>query len=468
MGDVMHFPLVIIGGGPGGLAAAATVGEFGIRTLVVDEAETVGGQAYRGYPVEFEVSGRLSQRKEYRERQILVDTVSKYSCIEKWHNALFWGVDEEGVLLIAQNQKLVRVGYDALIVATGAYDRSVPFPGWTLPGVFSTGGAFRLVKTQRILPGRHVVLAGTGPLLLVMAEALLHAGVKILAFVDSASTTIDLQHVPALLNIPSLCIEALRLKWQLFKSRTPVYQGWGIVEARGKDRISKIVCAPFNPQGSLDESQKEVFETDAMIVGYGLLSRTEVARLLGCEMYYDHTVRDSLPDRNDIFETSVENVFAIGDGARVAGRFVAREEGKIAALAIAEKMGMINTSLLNVKIASCRARLKRLYRFRQAVDELCALPKGLYAVPDDDTIICRCEEITAGQIRSVLPAGKIDLNDIKRRIRPGSGWCQGRTCGPITVEMLARHLSLSPEEIFRMNQRPPSKPIPLSMLTGEN
>lgn len=468
MGEMIHFPIVIVGGGPGGLAAAATLGQFGIRTLVVDEAETVGGQAYRGYPLEFEVGGRLTRRKEYKERKTLVDTVSKWDCIERWHNALFWGVDEEGVLLIALNRKLVRVAYDTLIVATGAYDRSVPFSGWTLPGVFSLGGAFQLVKTQRILPGRRVVLAGTGPLLLVMAQALLHAGVKILGVVDSAAKSFDPRHVPALLNIPSLCVEALWLKWLLFKSRTPVYQGWGIVEASGEERLSQVVCAPFNPQGSLDMSRKEVFETDTLVVGYGLLSRTETVRLLGCEMFYDPTVRDYIPCRNDHFETSMKNIFAVGDGARVAGRLVAREEAKIVALTVAERTGMIDRSLHNTQMESACSRLKKLYRFRQAVDELYALPKGLFTVPDDNTIVCRCEEVTAGEIRSVLPKGKIDLNDIKRRIRPGSGWCQGRTCGPVIVEMLSMHLSLPPEEISRLTQRPPSKPIPLSTLIGEN
>jgi len=464
MGEMIHFPLVIIGGGPGGLAAAAAVGEFGIRTLVIDEADDVGGQAYRGYPVEFEVSGRLSRRKEYRERQTLVDTVTKWTCIERWPNALFWGVEEEGILLIARNQKLVRVGYDTLIVATGAYDRSVPFSGWTLPGVFSVGGAFRLVKTQRILPGRRVLLAGTGPLLLVTGEALLHAGAKILAIVESAASSFELRHFPALIEIPSLCVEALRLKWLFMRSRTPVHQGWGIVEARGKERVSEVVCAPFTPEGLLDLSRGKAFKTDTVIVGYGLLSRTDTVRLLGCKMFYDHTVRDNIPIRNGMFETSLEGVFAVGDGARVAGRLVAIEEGKVAALAVAEKMGMIDRLSLHRKMAATRTRLKKLYRFRQALDDLYALPKGLFAVPDDNTIACRCEEVTAGEIRTVAPKGKIDLNDIKRRIRPGSGWCQGRTCGPITAEMLAWHLCLPPKDIFCLTQRPPSKPIPLSML----
>jgi hydrogen cyanide synthase HcnB len=320
------------------------------------------------------------------------------------------------------------------------------------------------VKTQRILPGRRILLAGTGPLLLVTAEVLLNAGVKNLNIIDSAGTSFGLRHVPALLNIPSLCFEALRLKWLLFKSRTPVYNGWGIVEARGKERVGEVVCAPFNPEGLLDTAQKKVFEVDTVIVGYGLLSRTEAVRLLGCNMFYDQTVRDYIPSRNDMFETSVEGTFAVGDGARVAGRQVAREEGKIAALAVAERMGLTERSSLHRRVTSVRAKLKKLYQFRHAVDELYALPEGLFVVPDDNTIVCRCEEVTAGEIRAVAPKGKIDLNDIKRRIRPGSGWCQGRICGPITAEMLAWHLRLSPKEIFRMTPRPPSKPIPLSML----
>lgn len=468
MGAMTHFPLVIIGSGPGGLAASATVASLGVRTLVVDEADAPGGQVYRDFPLEFEARGQLAKRKENREREALVAAVSKSTDIVRWQDALFWGVDEDGALLIAREEKLVRIGYDSLVVAPGAYDRGLPFPGWTLPGVISMGGAYRLVRTQGILPGKRVLVAGTGPLLLVLAEAMIQAGAKVVAVVDSARSTVGPAQVLALMSVPSLCMEALRLKSILRRNKVPVYKGWGIVEARGNGSVREILCAPFTEKGVLqDRAGEESFELDAVAVGYGLISRTAVFRLLGAQMYYDEIVRDYIPHRSEDLETSVKGVFAVGDGARVSGKLVAREEGVLAALAAARLMGRISDSDFSQRSAQARSRLKRLYRFRTAVDKIYCLPEGLFDVPVDDTIVCRCEEVTAGEIRQAVQEGTLNLNDIKRRVRSGSGWCQGRTCGPVIAEMLAREPGVSQEEILRMTQRAPSKPIPLSMLLEE-
>jgi len=464
MGAVTNFPLVIIGCGPGGLAASLTAASLGVRSLMVDEADAPGGQVYRDFPPEFEAKGKLIKRREHREREALVAAVSKCTDITRWQDGLFWGVDEDDSLLIARGKKIVRAECDALVVASGAYDRSLPFPGWTIPGVLSVGGAYRLVKTQGILPGRRVLVAGTGPLLLVLTEALLRAGTKVVAVVDSARSSIGPKQALSLMRVPSLCLEALRLKGIIRRNRVPVYQGWGVVEARGKEGVKEVLCAPFTRQGVFDRTGTKSFEPDAVALGYGLLSRTAVFRLLGARMYYDTLVRDYIPRRGEDLETSVRGVFAVGDGARVSGKLVAREEGVLAGLAAARHLGKISDSAFLQRSSKVRSRLKRLYGFRKAVDEIYCLPEGLFDVPADDTTLCRCEEVTAGEIRRAANEGTRNLNDIKRRVRAGSGWCQGRTCGPAIVEMLAREHNLSHEKIFRMTQRPPSKPIPLSML----
>jgi hydrogen cyanide synthase HcnB len=231
--------------------------------------------------------------------------------------------------------------------------------------------------------------------------------------------------------------------------------------------LSEVLGAPFTKEGIQDRAAKKRFEADAMAVGYGLLSRTAVPRLLDTRMHYDALVGDYIPSRSQDLETSVPGVFAVGDGARVSGKLVAREEGVLAGLAAARRLGGISDSDFSQRSAPLRDRLRRLYRFRKAVDELHRLPEGLFDIPADNTIVCRCEEVTAGEIRRAAREGTLDLNDIKRRGRAGHGWCQGRTCGPAIVEMLARENRLSREEIFRMTPRPPSKPIPLSMLLEE-
>ena len=268
----------------------------------------------------------------------------------------------------------------------------------------------------------------------------------------------------SLLHAPSLCLEAIRLKAVLRKHRTPLLQGWGILEARGGDAVEEVFCAPLTAQGKPNPGAARRFPSDAVAVGYGLLSRTATARLAGARMIYDPLVRDYIPLRNNHLETSVPNVFAIGDGARVAGKRVALEEGRLAALAVANRLGKISETAFFKRSGAVRGRLRRLYRFRKAVDEMHRLPEGLFDVSDDDTIVCRCEEITAGEIRRAASEGTYDLNDIKRRVRAGSGWCQGRTCGPVIAELLARETGRPPDAVHRMTQRPPVKPIPLSAL----
>ncbi len=464
MGNLNRFPLVVIGGGPGGLAAALTAASLGIRTLMVDEADAPGGQVYQAFPAEFDVKVRLSGRKMLREREAIVKAVSADTRIIKWQDGLFWGVDEKDTLLIAREKEIERVGYDSLIVASGAYDRSLPFPGWTLPGVLSVGGAYRLVKTQFVLPGRRVLIAGTGPLLLVLARALLQAGAKVIAVVDSSKAFVTPNRMRSLMKMPSLCIEALYLKATLRRHKTPEYKGWGVIKAQEKASGIQVICAPFTKQGRPDLSGAKTFETDAAAVGYGLLSRTAVIRLLGAEMVYDSLVRDFIPRRSEYLETSIDGVFAVGDGARVSGKLVAKEEGVLAGLAAAHRLGKISDSAFLQRSEKVRRKLKRLYDFRNAIDEIYRLPEGLFDIPEDDTILCRCEEVTAGEIRQAALEGTFNLNDIKRRVRAGSGWCQGRTCGRAIVEMLARTHHVPQEKILRMTQRPPTKPIPLSML----
>ena len=464
MEDVNHFPLVIIGSGPGGLAASVTASSYGVRNLIVDEAESPGGQVYRAVPSGFEPAGKPALKKEQQEREILVAAAAGAGHTVQWQDGLFWGVDENRSLLIIRDGKIINIGFDALIIASGAYDRSLPFPGWTLPGVLSVGGAYRLVKTQGVLPGRRVLVAGSGPLLLVLVEALLKAGAKVVAIVESSKSSVSLKHLFPLLQAPSLCLEAIRLKAVLRKHRVPLYRGWGILEARGRETVEEIVCAPLTAEGKPNRSAAERFPSDAVAIGYGLLSRTTAARLVGAQMIYDPLVKDYVPLRNKDLETSIRNVFAVGDGARVAGKRVALEEGRLAAMAAAKRLGKISRSGFSRRSAAVRGKLKRLYRFREAVDEIYRLPEGLFDFPADHTIVCRCEEITAGEIRRAAREGTLNLNDIKRRVRAGSGWCQGRTCGPAIVEMLARECKKTPEAVYRMTQRPPAKPIPLSML----
>lgn len=459
--------LVILGSGPAGLAAAIEAAKAGVGVTVLDENARPGGQIYRQFNDGFSVTTPDVLGSDYqRGQELLAEFGAIANRVEYLDDTLVWALSPERELAFLRQGESRSVRYRQLIIAVGAYDRPVPFPGWTLPGVFTAGGTQRLVKTQRVLPGEKILLAGTGPLQLAVANQIVDSGGKVKAILEAGNIDRWMSLARGAWGQWTLIADAWHYWSGIRKAGIPLWREHIIVEARGEGRVEEAVVAGVDQDWRPVPGSARTLAVDTVCVGYGFVPSVELTRLAGCEHRYDPLLGGWVPVRGESMATSVPNVYAAGDCAGVAGSFVAIEEGRIAGLAVAQALGRLSADAVTRRMQPSRERLGGLTRLRRALDEISVPRPGLYELAKDDTIVCRCEEITLREIRAALGGGVTDLNEVKRATRMGMGNCQGRMCGPALQEIIARECGVPPAEIGPLNPRPPIKPVPITALAG--
>jgi NAD(P)H-nitrite reductase large subunit len=355
-----------------------------------------------------------------------------------------------------------------VVVATGAVDRAVPFPGWTLPGVITAGGAQNLMKSQGVLPGRRVVVAGTGPLLLVVADSLRRGGAAVVEVVEAAAMERPWRWLSRLAAAPALLRRGLEYRAGLARAGIPFRAGQTVLEARGADGVREVVVAPIDGRGRLDRMRARVLTADALVVGFGLTPAVELTRLLGCEHAWDAARGGWIPRRTTDLETSVSGVLAAGDGAGIAGVETALLEGRLAGLLAAERLGRCPPPRAAAAAGPLRARLARLARFRDGIAGLHAPPADFLGLVTAETVICRCEEVTAGAVFDALGRGHASVDALKASTRAGMGRCQGRNCLGTVADVLARVRGGRVADVAVPRARPPARPVQLGVLAGED
>ena len=454
-------PVVIVGAGPAGMAAAITVAGCGLDVTLVDQNSHAGGQIYRVPAVTPHRPNPPTRGDQLREQlSELGDRIELFSDRE------VLGIFEQRRLALRGPRGWETLEAEHLLLATGAYEYVPPFPGWTLPGVMTPGAAQQLVKSQGVVPEGRVLVAGTGPFLLVVALALHEAGVKVAGICETLRRRDVFWKLPGLLADLSMLGQGHRYLKRIRQAGIPLWTGRLVTRAEGEDRLQRVLIAPCDGEWYADHSRGHQLDVDTLCVGYGFVPRIGLPQLAGCELTC-HTELGGWAPRVDAWgETSVPNVWAAGDGAGVAGAVVADLAGELSGLAIATRAGALNTATCEDRAEPVRQRLSRLARFRGALDRLGRIRPGLSALADEQTIVCRCEELTRTEVDLASATGSVTLRALKVATRLGMGPCQGRMCQPAAAYRLAAVGQVALDATGPPSFRPPLTPVTLGDLAG--
>lgn len=456
--------IAVVGAGPGGMAAALAASETGARVTVCDEYPRPGGQFFKRAGRTFGLGPEhLSREHSNGEkfRAALAD-----GRITVLSDTLVWGAFADKNLMLYRDGRSEALKARAIVLATGAYDRPVPFPGWTLPGVIAAGGAQTLAKTQWVKPGRRMLLAGAGPFVLPVADSLLRAGVEIAAIVEATRPREWLPHAASLWGQWPRFAEARAYRRALKRAGVPVLFGHKILRAEGADEVTGAVVAAVDSDWRARPGTERRFAVDAIATGYGFLPNTELADNLGCALRWDAHGQAWFVIADDVQATSQAGIFAAGEITGIAGSAVALEEGRIAGLSAAAHIGKIDSANAAALRAPSRKRRNHLQRFAGMVNALFAPRPGLFETLAGDTLVCRCEEATAGEVRAAVREGCATPKEVKDWTRAGMGLCQGRICRSLVAQIIAEERRIAPAEVPRGSVRPPIKPVPMEALAS--
>ncbi|KQY15065.1 FAD/NAD(P)-binding oxidoreductase [Rhizobium sp. Root73] len=450
-------PIVVIGAGPAGMNAAKVLVAAGVKPVVIDEAREAGGQIFRRPQFELSRDDKaLYGFDARRARQFRSDFAALQPAIDYRPETVVWSAEQSKLYLLRHGQPDVQ-RWSRLIIATGAMDRIVPTKGWTAPGVFSLGGAQIALKAEASLIGRRVVFVGTGPLLYLVAYQYAKAGAKVGAVLETGRPFADLSLLPDLMAGRSVFARGL------------YYLGWlrmhGVAVRTDVAPLAVTLDDSGNVKGLSYLFKDKTFEAscDALAIGYGLKAETQTADLLGLDFHFDAQQRQWLPTTDADGRSSRANVYLAGDGLAIRGSEIAAESGRLAASALLKDAGH------RCKTDSVRHRraIDMSARFRKALDTLFPYPSQIAAGIADETIVCRCEGLTAGTVRQAVHAsGEGDINRIKAFCRVGMGRCQGRLCGPATAELIAASAGIDIAAVGRLRGQAPIKPVALGTLTN--
>ena len=443
--------VVVVGAGPAGVRAVEQVVRAGLTPVWIDEASDGGGRVYQRPPKGFRRDQRALYGADAVRAHELHRTFDALRGRVEWRpDTLVWTVrpGERVLHTLARGTEAGEVPYDALILCTGAMDRVIPIPGWTTPGVATLGGAQIALKAQGVGIGARPVFVGTGPLLWLAALQYAKAGAKPALVLDTTSFAHKVSSAWGLLWSPPTLLRGLRYTAALRARRVPIAEDATPVAIEGEGRVTALRWR--------DAGWREHVTTcDAVAMGWGLKPEAQLADLAGVPFVFDAAGRNWVPERDAAGRTRVGGVYLAGDGAGIGGAEVAELAGARAALALLADHGQPADLVL---VRHLDGRLRTEWRFRLALERAFPFPSRLAASVPDDTILCRCESITAGELRE---AAATEINRGKALTRVGMGRCQGRVCGPPAAEVLAARLGVPVERVGRLRGQPPVKPIPI-------
>jgi D-hydroxyproline dehydrogenase subunit alpha len=455
--------LAVIGAGPAGLEAAIAASRSGLSTVLIDSQSEIGGQ-YLKPDLLGAVKGNKTRVQE--QRQKLLDQTASLP-VDVHINTLVWGIypeDSDWLLALHGSPAPATLRAHTIIIATGAADLPIPFPGWTLPGVMTAGAALTLLK-QGALPGKRILLSGTGPLQIALASNLVQAGVKPVSVLESAHISLRwLKRAPAAWGQWSRIGEGFEYLSTLALAGVPFRRGWVVTAAFGQEELEAVEVSRIDPRGNLLPGSQQMLPVDTLVTGYGLIPNNGLARLPECQGSFISHYSGFIPQRDETLQSSQAGIFIAGDAAGVKGAPYARLEGRLAGFAAARYTKHISHEQFQREHLLIRNQLANEHRFAGMLSDLFHPAPGLFSMAKDDTIVCRCEEVTLGEIRQAIARGARSPNEIKLWTRAGMGNCQGRICENYLVHVL--HSGISPELSRGFTVRPPLHPLPVGLIAG--
>jgi NADPH-dependent 2,4-dienoyl-CoA reductase/sulfur reductase-like enzyme len=456
--------IVIVGTGPAGVRAAEALVECGVRPVIVEEGQRDGGQIYRRQPAGFTRPYEKLYGTEAAKARALHETFDALRPhVDHRTETLAWNVTD-GVLHVAREGQAATLPFDALIVCSGATDRLMPVPGWHRAGCYSLGAAQIALKAQACAIGARTVFLGSGPLLYLVATQYLQAGAKVAAVLDTAPSSKPWPALRGLLARPGLAWRGLRMIAVLKRRGVPLVQGVTPLAIEGDDVRGATAVRVRDGQG-----RERRFETEAVALGWHLRAEAQLADLARCEFAFEPQSRQWLPRIDADGRSSVRGVYLAGDGARILGADGAEAAGRLAALAAMADLGIEEAGRrYDTRRAELRRTLQRMDRFRGGLVAAFPWPHAHAAALPDDAIVCRCESISAGELRAcVHEKGSREVNRAKAFSRVGMGRCQGRFCGHAGAEIVAAAASVPIELVGRLRTQAPVKPLGLHTREAE-
>ncbi|ADG19671.1 FAD/NAD(P)-dependent oxidoreductase [Paraburkholderia atlantica] len=457
--------VVVVGAGPAGMSAATRAASAGLSVVLLDEQDAVGGQIYRAI-------GRADARRkeilgpDYAAGASLADAFSRSGARHVAH-ASVWQVTREHAVHYLRDGKVGSFDARRVILATGALERPFPIPGWTLPGVLTAGAAQILLKSAGEVPAEPPVLAGCGPLLYLLGWQYVRAGVPIRALVDTTrheDRWRAKKHLLSALRAWPFLSKGLQLIRTLRAAGVPIYEAADDLRVESKQDaqgVERAAALSFSTQG-----RAQRIDANVILLHQGVVPNTQFTLSLRAHHHWDAAQLCFAPTTDAWGELDVPGIFVAGDGGGIGGALAAAEQGALAALRVASQLGAIDAAACEREAEPHRRALESVMRIRPFLDSLYR-PRDANRIPRDDVVVCRCEEVTAGDVRGFVELGCLGPNQAKSFGRCGMGPCQGRMCGLTVTEIIADARKVPPGEVGYYRIRPPIKPLTLGELAGE-
>ncbi|MBN9608393.1 MAG: hypothetical protein BGO26_19835 [Actinobacteria bacterium 69-20] len=469
MHDGERYAVLVVGGGPAGMSAAMTAADAGLRTLLVDERPTLGGQVFKQPGLGFAVTDGRPLGAQWRYGHRMVQRAEGSAVMTAMRTAVI-DVEEQrdgwNAVLATDDAHTRTVFASRVILCPGAHDRPIVFPGWTLPGVITAGGLQSLVKTQRFMPGRRMVFAGSGPVALAFPAQLAEFGADIVVALEAgpAPNAADVARLAgAAAGNLDLLIDAARYRAGLLRHRVPLRYRRIIVRAEGDRRVERVVHAAVDADWRPIAGTEETVAADLLCIGYGFAPSLELLRLIGAGFDDDEALGGPTVRRDRWCRTTAARIYAAGDGTGVEGSKVAIDEGVVAGLAAVMDEGSLPEEKAVAAAAPALRRIRRRRALARATARMYHVGRGIYGLADESTVVCRCEEVTAGDLAHVI-ATTDDISVVKALTRAGMGPCQGRYCSRHISAMIGREHDIALATIAPSTPRMPVRPVPIAAI----